>query len=327
MFKSLSTFSCTFLISSYLILGSQNDKEIKQMIEDDILNCQAEIEELQKKVVKLIVGEVKTDQNDIILELSCGVGGAEAMLFTRDIFNMYIKYIQYKGWSHEVLTYDKTVEGGLRKAEIEVNGDFVFKYLKYEGGVHRVQRVPQTEKSGRIHTSTMTVAVLPQPSEIDVVIQDKDLKIQTFKSQGSGGQSVNKTDSAVRMVHLPTGTVIECQESRSQIENRAKALKYLRSRLYQKELEAQLSQVSNARKLQVGTSGRSEKIRTYNFQQDRITDHRIHVNLSHIEGFLNDGAELDSLLEDIIDYTNNQTLEALIDEYHQNLKKQGKMKK
>ncbi|XP_056327380.1 peptide chain release factor 1-like, mitochondrial isoform X3 [Danio aesculapii] len=229
--------------------------------------------------------------SELVLEVSAGVGGQEAMLFTAEIFEMYQNYAAFNGWSFDILEANASELGGVRHASASVSGPLSYKKLKFEAGVHRVQRVPKTESKGRTHTSTMTVAILPQPTEISFTINPKDLKIETKRASGAGGQHVNTTDSAVRITHLPTGTVAECQQERSQIKNKETAMKLLRAKLFSARLEEETSRRYQARKLQIGTRGRSEKIRTYNFPQDRITDHRIGKTVHDIHGFLQ-GEEL-----------------------------------
>ncbi|KAM9315697.1 peptide chain release factor 1-like, mitochondrial [Gastrophryne carolinensis] len=251
---------------------------------------------LKYQVAQLLIPKEDVDHCNLILEVTAGVGGQEAMLFTAEIFNMYQRYADYKNWSFDLLEYCRSDLGGVRHASASVAGLDAYRYLKYEGGVHRVQRVPKTEKQGRIHTSTMTVAVLPQPTEINLVINAKDLRVETKRASGAGGQHVNTTDSAVRIVHIPTGTVAECQQERSQIKNKETAMKVLRAKLYNMKLEEEANKRQSARKIQVGTKGRSEKIRTYNFPQDRVTDHRIGMSMHNLEGFMFG----DELLEEMI---------------------------
>ncbi|KAF4518848.1 hypothetical protein B566_EDAN006699 [Ephemera danica] len=231
------------------------------------------------------------DPNSLVLEVTAGVGGQEAMLFAAELLDMYQGYIAYRGWEHDRAEIDLSELGGLRHGTLSVNGRDCFTDLRQEGGVHRVQRVPKTEKSGRLHTSTVTVAVLPQPSEVAITLNPKDLKIETKRSSGAGGQHVNTTDSCVRLTYLPTGMVVECQTERSQVQNKAKAMQWLRARLFQQKLETQQADIRGNRKQQVGSSFRSEKIRTYNFPQDRVTDHRVGVTMHNLKGFMTDGGE------------------------------------
>ncbi|MEE6515469.1 hypothetical protein FKM82_024266 [Ascaphus truei] len=246
------------------------------------------------------------------MEVTAGVGGQEAMLFTAEIFDMYQQYAAHKNWSFEILEYFPSDIGGLRHATVGVGGHDAYKHLKFEGGVHRVQRVPKTEKQGRIHTSTMTVAILPQPSEISLKINPKDLRIETKRASGAGGQHVNTTDSAVRIVHIPTGVVSECQQERSQLKNREKAMKVLRAKLYGMKLEEETNKRYNARKIQIGSRGRSEKNRTYNFPQDRVTDHRISKSLYDIEGFMFGEELLDDMIQSLSEYADYESLIEII---------------
>ncbi|XP_005096031.1 peptide chain release factor 1-like, mitochondrial [Aplysia californica] len=306
------------------LLKDEVDKEMMSLIEKDMDILREDIEETEFKMVNALVGEDVADDNDIILEVSPGVGGQEAMLFTAEIFNMYLNYARYKNWSVGVISSDGNELGGSRKASVEVGGEDVYKHLKHEAGVHRVQRVPKTEKQGRTHTSTITVSVLPQPKEIDIQIDPKDLKVETMRGSGPGGQSVNTTDSAVRITHVPTGTVAECRQERSQIKNKELALKSLKSRMYQEKLERMDQQRRSVRKMQMGTRGRSEKIRTYNFQQDRISDHRIKENFFNMQEFLNGEESLDDMISSLELESKYQMLDSMLDEYELNLKKSKK---
>nr|XP_023402402.1 peptide chain release factor 1-like, mitochondrial isoform X2 [Loxodonta africana] len=258
------------------------------------------------------LGSEETDENDLILEVTAGVGGQEAMLFTLEMFEMYQQYAAFKRWHFEPLEYLPSEIGGLRRASASIGGTEAYKHMKFEGGVHRVQRVPKTERQGRIHTSTMTVAILPQPTEISLVINPKDLRIDTKRATGAGGQHVNTTDSAVRIVHLPTGVVSECQQERSQLKNREMAMKKLRAKLYSMHLEAAASKRYNARKIQIGTKGRSEKIRTYNFPQNRVTDHRINKSLHDLEAFMQGEYLLDELVQSLKEYADYESLVEVI---------------
>lgn len=254
----------------------------------------------------------ETDENDLILEVTAGVGGQEAMLFTSEIFDMYQQYAAFKRWHFETLEYFPSEIGGLRHASASIGGSEAYRHMKFEGGVHRVQRVPKTEKQGRIHTSTMTVAILPQPTEINLVINPKDLRIDTKRASGAGGQHVNTTDSAVRIVHLPTGVVSECQQERSQLKNRELAMKKLRAKLYSMHLEKEANKRQNARKIQIGSKGRSEKIRTYNFPQNRVTDHRISKTLHDLETFMQGDYLLDELVQSLKEYADYESLVEII---------------
>ncbi|KAJ9577397.1 hypothetical protein L9F63_006020 [Diploptera punctata] len=261
----------------------------------------------------LIPPESEDECRGVMMEVSAGVGGQEAMLFARELFDMYCNYIAYKQWHMEIAQQDLSELGGLRHASILISGDESYHYLKYEAGVHRVQRVPTTEKSGRVHTSTVSVAVLAQPEEIDIVLHDKDLKVETKRASGAGGQHVNKTESAVRITHIPTGISVESQVDRSQIKNREIAMRTLKARIYHRQLEDQISKTQATRKKQVGSSMRSEKIRTYNFNQDRITDHRLGNNFYNMENFLIGNEILDKLIHQLIDKRSKERLMQLLE--------------
>ncbi|XP_075720565.1 peptide chain release factor 1-like, mitochondrial [Rhinoderma darwinii] len=294
------------------ILAEESD-DLKSLATTDIASCEEEINHLKYKMAWLLISKEEADDCNLILEVTAGVGGQEAMLFTAEMFDMYQYYATNKNWSFDILQYFRSDLGGVRHATASVGGFDAYKHLKYEGGVHRVQRVPKTEKQGRIHTSTMTVAILPQPSEIHLVINPKDLRIETKRASGAGGQHVNTTDSAVRIVHIPTGMVSECQQERSQIKNKDTAMKVLRAKLYNVKLEEQVNRRQNARKIQVGTKGRSEKIRTYNFPQDRVTDHRIGMSLHNIEGFLFGDELLDEMIQALSEFSDCENLMEIIE--------------
>ncbi len=248
------------------------------------------------------------DEKNVILEIRAGTGGEEAALFAGDLFRMYSRYIERKGWKSEVLSSNPTSLGGLKEIIFGITGKNVYRHLKFEKGVHRVQRVPTTEASGRIHTSAVTVAVFPEREEVELKIDPRDLRIDTFRSSGKGGQHLNVTDSAVRITHLPTGLMVQCQDERSQIKNRAKAMKILRARLGEKIQQDREKELSAERRHQVGTGDRSEKIRTYNFPQDRVTDHRIGLTLHNLPSIL-DG-ELDPLIESLLGAEYKQRMES-----------------
>lgn len=279
-------------------LLNENDGDMRKLAEDEKRLYEEKISTLDGELVELLLPVETADAcNSIILEVNAGVGGQEAMLFAEELFEMYLNFADYKGWSVEIVDCLKTDLGGIRHASAVISGDQVFRHFKFEAGVHRVQRVPATEKSGRIHTSTVSVVALPQPADIDVKIETQDLKIEAKRASGAGGQHVNTTDSAVRITHLPTGLIVESQVDRSQHKNRQMALQKLRALLYQKQLEAQAASEEVTRKSQVRSNFRSEKIRTYNFNQDRITDHRLQgSNLHNLKGFLEGGSALDGLI-------------------------------
>ncbi|KAK9541136.1 hypothetical protein VZT92_001204 [Zoarces viviparus] len=293
------------------------DAALRELAELEHEGCLQDIQDLRQKILELLLPEEEADLSDLVLEVTAGVGGQEAMLFTDEVFDMYQRYAQHHGWSFDVLEHMTSEIGGLRHASASVSGPQSYKRMKFEAGVHRVQRVPRTEKQGRMHTSTMTVAVLPQPTEISFTINSKDLRIETKRASGAGGQHVNTTDSAVRIVHLPTGVVAECQQERSQIKNKEKAMKALRAKLYGMKLEEETSRRYNQRKVQIGTKGRSEKIRTYNFSQDRVTDHRIGVTVHDIRSFLLGEELLDQMNSSLQEVSNQETLEELLGETQQ----------
>ncbi|XP_069036076.1 peptide chain release factor 1-like, mitochondrial isoform X1 [Lepisosteus oculatus] len=289
-------------------LLKDDDAEIRELAEKERVLGQEEVQGLKKKILSHLVPTEEADEGDLVLEVTAGVGGQEAMLFAAEIFHMYQNFASFQGWRFETLEYFPSEIGGLRHAVASVSGVQCYRRMKYEGGVHRVQRVPRTEKQGRTHTSTMTVAVLPQPTEINFTINAKDLRIETKRASGAGGQHVNTTDSAVRIVHLPTGVVSECQQERSQLKNKEKAMTVLRAKLYSMKLEEQMSKRYSARKLQIGSRGRSEKIRTYNFPQDRVTDHRISKIVYDIKSFMLGKEQLNDVIQSLQDFSEQESL-------------------
>ena len=278
-------------------LLSDSDPEISEMARAELSTLKERVTELEAELRNLLIPRDPNDDKNVILEIRAGTGGEEASLFAGDLFRMYTRYAEKQGWKVEPLSMSESESGGIREAIATVSGGRVFSRLKHERGVHRVQRVPATESQGRIHTSTATVAVLPEAEEVDVSIEPKDLRIDVFRSSGPGGQSVNTTDSAVRITHLPTGLVVSCQDEKSQHKNKARALKILRSRLFEHEQQRLAEERADARRGQVGTGERSEKIRTYNFPQSRVTDHRAGVTLHRLEAILE--GELDELLNGV----------------------------
>ncbi len=275
------------------ILLNETDEDLRELAGEEKAQAEEQLAALERELKLLLVPRDERDEKDVIMEIRAATGGDEAGLFAADLFRMYTRYADAQRWRCEVLNSNSTGIGGLKEIIFSVSGKGVFGALKYESGVHRVQRVPVTEASGRIHTSTVTVAVLPEAEEVEVSVDPKDLKIDVFRSSGPGGQSVNTTDSAVRITHLPTGTVVTCQDEKSQHKNKARALRVLRSRLLAKKEAEQAQEISTTRRTQVGTGERSERIRTYNFPQNRVTDHRIGLTLHKLEAVL-DG-EFDEL--------------------------------
>ena len=271
------------------------DPDMRELAEEEMAALTAKREALLAEIKILLVPKDPNDAKNIILEIRGGTGGDEAALFASDLFRMYTRYAERNGWKVELMSMSESGAGGIKEVVAVISGRNVYSRLKYESGVHRVQRVPQTEASGRIHTSTATVAVLPEAEEVDIQINDKDLRVDTFCSSGPGGQSVNTTYSAVRITHIPTGLVVSQQDEKSQIKNRAKAMKVLRSRLYELELQKQQDAIAKDRRSQVGTGERSEKIRTYNFKENRVTDHRIGFTMHQLD------AALDGDLTELID--------------------------
>ncbi|CAJ1067051.1 peptide chain release factor 1-like%2C mitochondrial [Xyrichtys novacula] len=298
-------------------LLKDEDPSLRELAELERESCLQDIQDLSQKILELVIPEEEEDLNDLVLEVMAGVGGQEAMLFTAEVFDMYQGFAQYHGWSFDILEYITSEQGGVRHASASISGSRCYKRMKFEAGVHRVQRVPKTERQGRTHTSTMTAAVLPQPTEISFTINPKDLRIDTMRASGAGGQHVNTTDSAVRIVHLPTGVVAECQQERSQIKNKEKAMKSLRAKLYTMKLEEETSKRYNQRKIQIGTKGRSEKIRTYNFSQDRVTDHRIGMTSHDVKSFLLGEELLDEMNSSLQEFSNQEMLIELLEENDQ----------
>ena len=274
------------------------DPEMKELAEEEYYASKEKLPEIEEELKFLLIPKDPDDDKNIICEIRAGAGGEEAALFAGTLFRMYTMYAEKKHWKLEVLNENETGLGGYKEISFMITGKGVYSRLKFESGVHRVQRVPDTESSGRIHTSTATVAVLPVVEDVEIEINPADIKMEVFRASGAGGQHINKTSSAVRLIHEPTGIVVECQTERSQFQNKDNAMKMLRTKLYEIEKQKQDSEISNARKSQVGSGDRSEKIRTYNYPQGRITDHRIGMSIYQMENFLN--GDLDEMIDNLI---------------------------
>ena len=294
-YQALTTAQDHLAQAKALLEGETLDPDFKEMVQQEIGEKSQDVEKLENSLKILLLPKDVNDGKSVIVEIRGGAGGEEAALFAHSLMRMYTMYVQSRGWELEVLNLNETELGGVKEAIFAVNGAGAYNRLKYESGVHRVQRVPETETQGRIHTSTATVAVMPQAEEVDFALDPKDLRIDTFRSSGAGGQHINKTSSAIRVTHLPTGMVVECQNERSQFQNKDKALEILRSRLLAQKQKEQQDAINANRQGQVGTGDRSEKIRTYNFPQDRCTDHRIGLTVHNLDKIL------DGNLDEIID--------------------------
>ncbi len=287
-------------------LLNDSDQEIKELAEQELVDLKKEEIELSEKLKILLIPKDPYDEKNILLEIRAGTGGDEAALFSADLFRMYSRYAERQKWKMEILSSNETGIGGLKEIICAISGDKVYSRLKFESGTHRVQRVPTTEASGRIHTSAVTVAILPEADDVEVNVKDEDLRIDVYRSSGPGGQSVNTTDSAVRITHIPTGIVVSQQDEKSQHKNKAKALKILKARLLEREMAEQQAKIAAERKSQVGTGDRSGRIRTYNFPQGRITDHRIHMTIYKLDLFL-DG-EINDMIDALIAYNQAEAL-------------------
>lgn len=280
------------------ILEESGDSDLKELAQLELDEAKQNIEELSEKLKILLLPKGPNDERNVIVEIRGGAGGEESALFSAVLFRMYSMYAEKKGYKVEIVNANETELGGYKEISFMIEGEGAYSRFKYESGVHRVQRVPETESQGRVHTSTTTVAVLPEAEDVELEIDPKDLKIDTFRSSGAGGQHINKTSSAIRITHLPTGTVVECQDERSQYKNKDKALKVLKSRLLKEKQDKQASEIAANRKSQVGTGDRSERIRTYNYPQGRLTDHRIGLTLYKLEDILN--GNLDEVIDALV---------------------------
>jgi len=289
------------IAESRAVLVDEKDPDMRAYAQEELDKLEARVGSVEEELKVLLLPKDPNDEKDIILEIRAGTGGDEATLFAAELFRMYTRYAETQGWKVEVLSTSESAVGGLKEVIAMIQGQRVYSRLKYESGVHRVQRVPATEQQGRVHTSAVTVAVLPEAEDVDIKIEAKDLRIDTFCSSGPGGQSVNTTYSAIRITHLPTNTVVSCQDEKSQIKNRDKAMRVLRSRLYEMEMQKQQEALAKERKAMVGTGDRSEKIRTYNFPQNRVTDHRIGLTIHQ--------------LQDVMDGKLQPVVEALVSHY------------
>lgn len=276
------------------ILNTEKDEEFREMAKMDLEELEEKLEKLEEEIRLLLIPKDPEDDKNAVMEIRAGTGGDEASIFAGDLFKMYTRYIETKGWKWELMNANEGTAGGYKEVVIGVEGEGVYGVLKYESGVHRVQRVPQTESQGRVHTSAASVAVLPEADEVDVHLDEKDIKVDTFRASGAGGQHVNKTESAVRMTHIPTGIVVECQEGRSQLKNREIAMKNLRTKIYDQELEKHYAAIAAKRKTLVSTGDRSAKIRTYNWPQGRVTDHRINLTMYNLGDII--GGDIEDII-------------------------------
>ncbi len=293
------------------VIETETDREFVDMAKEELDKLLPEKEKMEEEIKVLLIPKDEEDSKNVIVEIRAGTGGDEACIFVGDLYKMYSRYIDKRGWKSEVLTVNEGTAGGYKEVSFSIEGEDIYSVMKFESGVHRVQRVPQTESQGRVHTSAVTVAVLPEAEEVDIEIRKDDIKKDTYRSSGAGGQHVNKTESAVRLTHIPTGVVVECQEGRSQIKNYDIAMKVLRSRLYEAEIIKKEQARSAERKSQVSTGDRSAKIRTYNYPQGRVTDHRIGLTLYNLDGVM--GGDIDAIIDALKIAENTEKLKAGIE--------------
>lgn len=308
LFEKLDKFSSEITEAESMLMV-ENDPELVAMTEEELTTLKNEQDKLTKNIELKLLPKDENDDKNVIFEIRAGAGGDESALFAAELFRMYSRYAERHNYRHEIIDSHGNEIGGFKEIIFSLNGKDAYMHLKYESGVHRVQRVPETESSGRIHTSTVTVAVLPEAEEIDIDIAPADIRVDVFRSSGPGGQSVNTTDSAIRITHLPTGLVVSCQDEKSQIKNKDKALRVLRSRLLQLKQEEEAKKRGDTRNSQIGSGDRSEKIRTYNFPQDRVTDHRISFSLNNLPDFMN--GNIDKMIDKLVEADREQALKNL----------------